>query len=100
MEAEVDRHVQRELQAVSPWRALGPPVLVRFPVANASYEVRHLLEEVPDGFLVIDADARIKRTPGVPYEHELAFVQADMANATAVLVFGVLREKATDVNAS
>jgi hypothetical protein len=91
--------VRAEVGLVAPWRYLGPPVTIRFPVANASTEVRHLVGEVPDGFVVIDADATITRAPGSAYSKVLAYLQANMANATAVLQFGCLRQGVTDVNA-
>lgn len=90
--------MRAELALTTSFRYLGPPVSIRFPLANTSYEITHLLAEVPDGFVVIDADARIKRTPGASYTKELAYLQADMANATATLAFGVLREGVTNVN--
>ncbi len=99
MDPELEAYVQQELQAVTAWRAVGPAVLVRFPLANTSYEVRHLLGEVPDGFELKKWDARIKATPGALFTKELAYLQADMANATAIVVFGVLREAPIDVNA-
>lgn len=95
---QVLQTVRAELAAVTTWRYLGPPVSIRFPLANTSYEVKHLIKEVPDGFVVLDADARIKRAPGTSYGKELAYLQADMANATALLAFGVLREAVTNVN--
>jgi len=90
--------VRAELSLTTPWRYLGKPVLVRFPLADTSVEILHLLGEVPDGFMVLDTDARIKRTPGTQYGKTTAFLQANMANATATLAFGVLRERETNVN--
>lgn len=81
-----------------PWRYIGRPLSVRFPSANTPTEVRHLLAEVPDGFLVLNADAAITRAPGQDFTKELAYLQASRANATAVLAFGVFREAAIDVN--
>lgn len=95
---QVLQKLRGELATVTSFRYVGPPVSIRFPLANTSYEVRHLLRDVPDGFIVIDSDARIKRTPGTSYGKELAYLQADMANASATLAFGVLRESVTNVN--
>lgn len=95
---QVLQKLRAELAVTTPWRYLGPPVTIRFPLANTSYEVRHLMNEVPDGFVVLDTDARIKRAPGLAYNKTLAYLQADMANSTAVLAFGVLREAVTSVN--
>lgn len=97
-ENRILQKVREETALTTPYRYLGPPVTIRFPVANQSYQVKHLLTEVPDGFVVIDSDARIKRTPGTSYTKLLAFLQADMTNATATLAFGVLREAVTNVN--
>lgn len=95
---QVLQRMREELALATSWRFLGPPISIRFPVANTSYEVKHLVSQTPDGFVVIDADARIKRTPGTSYTKELAYLQADMANATATLAFGVLRESVSNVN--
>lgn len=95
---QVLQTLRAEVAAVTPWRYLGPPVTIRFPLANTSYEVKHLLKDVPDGFVVLDADARIKRAPGTSYGKEVGYLQADLANATAVLAFGVFREAVTNVN--
>lgn len=95
---QVLQTLRGELATVTAWRYLGPPVSLRFPLANTAYEVKHLLKEVPDGFVVLDADAHIKRAPGTSYGKELGYLQADLANATAVLAFGVFREGVTNVN--
>lgn len=88
-----------ELAQAAPWRALGPAVTMLFPLANTPVEVRHGLGQVPDGYMVIIADAAIKRVPGKVWDVTLAYVQADMANATATLVFGLLRQGASSVTA-
>jgi hypothetical protein len=38
--------------------------------------------------------------PGRQWSKDLAYLQADMANATAVVAFGVFREEAQSVSAT
>lgn len=86
------------LETASPWRALGQPVEVRFPLANTAYEVLHLLGAVPDGMIIVTADANITRQPGKQWTDRLAYLQSGTANSYAVLVFGVLTERSTYVS--
>lgn len=97
---EVLQKLRAEFAVTTAFRYLGRPVLINFPLANTQTEVQHGLAEVPDGYLVINADAAVKRVPGKQWTKTLAYVQADMNNAAAVICFGVLREAVQNVNAT
>lgn len=79
------------------WRFLGRPVTMVFPVAATMTEVLHGLGEIPDGWVLISADANVRRTPGVQWTKDLAFMQVDQSNAVVTLAFGVLREEPLNV---
>jgi hypothetical protein len=82
------------------FRYLGRPVSIPFALANTQTEVLHGLGEIPDGYIVLNADANIKRAPGKQWTKTLAYLQADMASATAIVVFGVFREGVQSVSAT
>lgn len=97
---QVLQKLREELALTGPWRFLGPPIFVSFPVANVSIEVQHLAREMPDGWQLIEADCGIKRTPGKVWTKELAYLMSDANNSSATLCFGVLRTGVTNVDAS
>lgn len=90
----------RMVDTTRPWRYQGRPVLVRFPLANTTYEVLHGLAEIPDGFAWLDGDCTVTRAPGRQYTHDLAYVRSSAANAYAVLAFGMFREEPLNVQAT
>lgn len=89
-----------EITLATPWRFIATPVQVNFPLANTDYEVQHLMGDVPDGMIVITCDAQVRRAPGRQWSRELAYLRSDTANSFAVLVFGVLREGISLVQAT
>lgn len=95
---QVLQKLRGELAVTTAFRYLGRPVLINFPQANTQTEVQHGLAEIPDAYLIINADAAVKRVPGKQWTKTLAYVQADMANSAAVICFGVLREAVQSVN--
>lgn len=97
---QVLQKLRAELAVTTAFRYLGRPVLINFSLANTQTEVQHGLAEIPDAYLVINADAAVKRVPGKQWTKTLAYVQADMANSAAVICFGVLREAVQNVNAT
>jgi hypothetical protein len=92
--------VRDELGVTTPWRYLAAPVGITFPAKNVSVEVQHQLGEVPDGFVVLNADCLIKRTPGKAWTKTLAYVMSDTDVSTADLAFGVYRQGVRSANAS
>lgn len=96
---EVLQKLRGELALTTPWRFLAQPVFISFPVQNVSIEVQHLVREIPDGWMVINADCVIKRTPGKQWTKELAFLMSDSNNSSAILCFGMLRQGVTSVDA-
>jgi hypothetical protein len=50
------------------------------------------LTVVPSGYLVLWSDAPIIATPGLNWTPEIAYLQASMTNARAIVLFVVLRE--------
>ncbi len=95
--ASAIRTAKSELAQLSPFAAVGRPVSVTFVAANTRREVAHQLGEVPDGYLVIEADCTISREPGEQWTKDLAFVRGSAANTRATLVFFVLREAPINV---
>jgi hypothetical protein len=96
---QVLQKVRSELAVTSAFRYLGRPVSIPFEFVNTQTEVLHGLGEIPDGYIVLNADANIKRVPGKQWSKTLAYLQADMAFATAIVVFGVFREGVQSVSA-
>jgi hypothetical protein len=94
---QVLQKVREELVVTTPFRTLAQPVAIVFPAAGVSVEVQHLLREIPDGYLLLNADCAVKRTPGKQWTKELAYLVSDTANATAILAFGVFRQGVTSV---
>lgn len=80
------------------WRYVGRPVTLVFPAANTQTEVLHGLNEIPDGWILVSADAHVRRTPGVQWTKDLAYLQADQANAVVTVAFGLLQEEALNVS--
>lgn len=97
---QVLQKLRGELAVTTAFRYLGRAVLINFPLANTKTEVQHGLAEMPDGYLVVNADANVKRVPGQQWTKSLAYLQADMANSVAIICFGVLREVVQNVNAT
>lgn len=97
---QVLQKLRAELAVTTAFRYLGRAVQINFALANTPTEVQHGLAEIPDAYLVINADAGVKRVPGRQWTKTLAYVQADMANAAAIICFGVLREAVQNVNAT
>jgi hypothetical protein len=91
--------IRGELAVTTPWRYLGRPVAISFPVANVEREVLHQLGEIPDGYSIILADANIRRVPGRQWTKQLAYLMSDQNNSSATIAFGVLREAALNVDA-
>lgn len=96
---QVLQKLRAELALTTAFRLLGRPVQVNFTAANTSTEVLHDLGEVPDGYLVLNGDANVKRVPGKQWSKQLAYLQVDMVNATVILAFGVFREGVKVVSA-
>jgi hypothetical protein len=97
---QVLQKMRAELAVVTAFRYLGRPVSIPFAVANTQTEVQHGLAEIPDGYIVLNADAAIKRVPGKQWTKTLAYLQSDMVNSSAVIVFGVFREGVQSVSAT
>jgi hypothetical protein len=97
---QVLQKLREEIALTTPWRFIGPPVQVVFPLAATVYEVQHLMGDIPDGVQVITSDARVIRAPGRQWTRDVAYLQSDTANSFAVLVFGVLREGVQSVSAT
>jgi hypothetical protein len=97
---QVLQKLRGELAITTVFRYLGRPVQINFPTANTQTEVLHGLGEVPDGYLVLGADAGVKRVPGKQWSKSLAYLQSDMANSTVIVAFGVFREAPQNVNAT
>lgn len=100
MSAADDQAPSAEVARGTVWRYLGRPMRVSFAVANTPIEVPHGLAVVPDGWVVIDTDARVNRAPGLQWTPTLAYLQVTAAPAYAVVAFGVLREDVQNVQAS
>jgi len=86
------------MNAVLPWWSrYSRPLLVTFPAANTRRDIAHTLTVVPSGYVVLWADAEIHATPGVLWTPDVAYLQANAANAHALLLFLVTREEAVVV---
>lgn len=97
---QVLQKLRAELALTTPFRYLGRPLSMFFALANTQTEVQHELGEVPDGYLVVNADANVKRAPGKQWTKTLAYLQVDMANSSVVLCFGMFREGAKNVSST
>lgn len=97
---QVLQKLREEIGVTTPFRYLGKPVAINFPTANVAVEIQHQLQEVPDGYHVVNADCGVKRAPGRLWTKELAFLMSDTNNSSVILAFGVLREAVTSVNAT
>jgi hypothetical protein len=75
---------------------LGPVLRVVFAAANTQRDIAHGLGVIPDGYEIIFADAEIHATPGKLWTPVLAYLQADAANARALIRFYMLREAPID----
>src|SRR5262245_7150163 len=95
MVGEVDA-LLRTREALPFWARYSRALRVTFAVANTRRDVGHQLGTTPDGMLVIWNDAVITAVPGRPWDDTVASLQADKANAHAVIVFFTLREEPTD----
>lgn len=76
--------------------ALGAPLRLTFPAANTARDVAHGLGVIPDGYEIIFADAKLHAAPSLLWTPTLAYLQADAANAHAIVRFYTLREDPTD----
>lgn len=92
--------VRQEIRSVTPFRYLGRPVRVQFPLANTTYEVVHQITEVPDGWQWCDGDCIPTRAPGRQHTKQIAYVRSAVANSFAVLAFGMFREDPLNVQAA
>lgn len=84
------------LAALPPWSRYTRPLRVTFPVAATMRDVAHTLGVIPDGYLVLWADATITATPGKLWTPTTAYLQAGANNAHAILIFFITREVPTD----
>ena len=78
------------------WARYSVPLRLTFPAANTSRDVQHGLQVIPDGMLMVRADANIFAVPGKQWTEDIAYLQADRANARATVVFFTMRESASD----
>lgn len=99
-DGEALRQLRRDVARATVFRYLGRPVTITFPVANVATEVLHGLAEVPDGYQIVNADANVKRVPGQQWTKTSAYLQADMASSTVIIVFGMFREGAQNVGST
>jgi hypothetical protein len=66
-------------------------------IENTSQDILHGLDAVPDGFLVVYADADVHATPGREWTREMAYLTAPWrGNAHAIVIFFTLREEPRD----
>lgn len=75
---------------------LGVPLRVTFVAANTKRDIAHGLGVIPDGYEIILADAEIHATPDVLWTPTIAYLQAAVANAHAIVRFYTLREVPID----
>lgn len=94
--AEVQRLEQRvqALEAALSVAVQSRRLRVRFPVANTRRDITHGLVQIPDGYRIEWATANIVATAGVLWTPDLAFLQADAANAEAIITFYVSSQEA------
>lgn len=84
-------------QALLPvWSRYSRPLRVTFPVATTRRDIAHTLGVVPDGYLLLWADAAITATPGTLWTPTTAYLSAGANNAHAIVIFFTLREVPTD----
>lgn len=94
------RPLDHDLDRVSTdiwWEETSRPIRIRFPAASVSRDVRHGLGVVPDGYILVQADALIHAAPGVPWTPEVAYLQTDQADARATVIFYTLRQEVLHV---
>lgn len=75
------------------WARYSRGLWVTFAAALTRRDVTHTLGTKPDGFMVVWADACIRAVPGIVWTDTGASLQADRANAHALLLFYTLREE-------
>ena len=85
-------HDVNQLEEAQWWDAVSRAVSVRFPAANTPRDIVHGLGVVPDGYLILRADANVIAVPGRIWTRDLAYLQAGTAGARATLLFVTLRE--------
>jgi hypothetical protein len=91
------RAVETIARGLSTGRAfLGPVLRLTFVAANTQRDIQHRLGVTPSGYEVIFADAELHATPGKLWTPTLAYLQANAANAHALVRFYVLREDVID----
>ena len=78
------------------WAHYSRALRVTFVAANTRRDVAHQLGTIPDGMLVLWHDAVITCVAGVRWTDTVASLQADVANAHAVIIFFTLREEPTN----
>jgi hypothetical protein len=71
---------------------LGPVLRCTFPASGTKLDVAHRLPVIPDGYLIVLADAEVHAMPGVVWTTSLAYLVANANNAHALVRFYTLRE--------
>lgn len=72
------------------------PLRVKFPAANTARDIAHGLGVIPDGYRIVWTNAEIHATPGTLWTPTLAYLQANAANALAIVRFYVLKDRPVD----
>jgi len=97
LDEQTNRGLDSVQRDIAPWwAAYSRPLRVTFPDMNVQRDIEHGLGVIPDGFLVVYADAEIAAEPGVLWTQDFAYLRAGAVNARAVVVFYTLREEPTD----
>lgn len=78
------------------WSRYSRPLRVTFPVLNSRLDIAHTLGAVPDGYVLVWADAAVIATPGTLWTPTTAYLQAGSNNAHAIVIFFTLREAPTN----
>lgn len=92
--AEALARLRRE--STVPWDRMTPPLRITLAVSGSTRDVAHGLGAIPDGMLVVWADAPIFAVPGVPWTRDLAFLRASSNNVHAIVCFYTLKETPTN----
>lgn len=88
--------LERQLAGLTAQGARSRRLRIRFPAADTPRDIAHGLGVVPDGYRVEWANAGIIVSPEVLWTRDLAWLQADAADAEAVVVFIVATEPTVD----
>lgn len=78
------------------WGGYGKPLILTFPTMGVAYEFQHGLGVIPDGYLIVFADADIIAEPGVRWSQSIATLRAGADNAHAIVIFYTLSEAPTN----